>query len=284
MEAGIVHSLLSFLSGWFFFPNSYTVSPEQTNVLNHNQNHLEMVSFWISPWALNHPSILCFKQKSLLGKHTSTSYTYTLLRPKPRGEGVSSLCQLPAAFSGLWWPGPYPPLGPFTVCITQPCHQLYHTTLSKWMVKHHNDTTELHRLNMPDTGVVLFFTVVELVPKTWMQLHLQFQRSYSSGISPRECYKTHTQSIPLYGNTTTPTQQRRGPKIQAWTWVSASWAHKTSVISRCSKHTLIIQNVTSQASRPHIATLTGDTGIKKEVYQDWGGEESPKLFCVGGVA
>lgn len=30
MAAGIVHSLLLFLSGWVFFPNSYTISPEQT--------------------------------------------------------------------------------------------------------------------------------------------------------------------------------------------------------------------------------------------------------------
>lgn len=88
------------------------------------------------------------------------------------------------------------------------------------------------------------------------------------------------------------------PKVQAWTWVSTCQAHKNSLISRCSKHTFTIppgicvsaycieqiQRVTSQASRPHIATLTGDMGIKKEVYQDWRHEESPKLICVGGMA
>lgn len=131
-------------------------------------------------------------------------------------------------------------------------------------------------------------------------VYVWFQRSYSFAISPGECYKTHThtQSIALYGNATTHPQQSEGSKIQAWTWVSTSRAHKNSLMSRCSKHTLTIlpgicisaycieqiQRVTSQASRPRIATLTGDTGIKKEVYQDWRGEESPKLFCVGGMA
>lgn len=51
---------------------------------------------------------------------------------------------------------------------------------------------------------------------------------------------THTQSIPLYGNATTHTQQSKRPKIQVWTWVSTSQAHKTSFNWRCSKHILII--------------------------------------------
>lgn len=92
-----------------------------------------------------------------------------------------------------------------------------------------------------DTEALKFFTLVELVPNTWTQLHLDSEEA-TIGIFPLEnaTTHTHTHSIPLYGNAITHAQPSKIAKIPVWTWVSTSQAYKTSFNWRCSKHILII--------------------------------------------
>lgn len=58
-----------------------------------------------------------------------------------------------------------------------------------------------------DIEALKFFTLVELVPNTRTQLHLDSEEA-TIGIFPlgNETTHTHTRGIPLYGNATTHTQ------------------------------------------------------------------------------
>lgn len=90
------------------------------------------------------------------------------------------------------------------------------------------------------------------------------------------------------------TQQSEGLKIQAWTEASSSQAHKTSLISKCSEHTLTIfpgivyqliasskSTVRSHAPRPHVTMLTGDMGIKKRNISRLKNQEKPQTAVCG---
>lgn len=87
-------------------------------------------------------------------------------------------------------------------------------------------------------------------------------------------------------------QQSEEPKVQSWTWVPNSQAHKNSIISRCREHTLTtfpgiclsdycikqIQRVTSQASSHTLPCWLETQEWKRKFSQTEKARKAPNYY------